>query len=60
MQIINPATEEIITEIQADNVNTLSAKFQRLQNAQPAWEETSLQERIDIVMRFSDLLVQNI
>ncbi|MES2774897.1 MAG: aldehyde dehydrogenase family protein [Bacteroidota bacterium] len=60
MKIINPATEEIIKEIKEDNDQSVEAKFQLLQSSQPAWQKTSLTERINILKKFSDLLTENI
>jgi acyl-CoA reductase-like NAD-dependent aldehyde dehydrogenase len=60
MQIINPATEEIITEIKEDSKETLTSKFELLQNAQPLWKNISLAERVEIIKRFSELLEKNI
>jgi len=60
MQIINPATEDIITEIEEDTKESIAEKFRLLQDAQPAWQKISLTKRIEILMLFSDLLVQNI
>ena len=60
MQIINPATEEIIREIEEDTKESIAKKFQLLQLAQPAWQKVSLAERIEILKRFSDLLEKNI
>ena len=60
MQIINPATEEIIGEIEEDTKESIVKKFQSLQSAQPAWECVSLSERIEIVKQFSGMLEKNI
>ena len=60
MKIINPATEEVIKEIQEDTQQTLEKKFQLLQSAQPAWQKLPLQERIEIIKKFSVLLEENI
>jgi acyl-CoA reductase-like NAD-dependent aldehyde dehydrogenase len=60
MKVINPATEEIIKEVQEDNTQTLEKKFQLLQSSQPAWQKRLLQERIGIINKFSDLLEENI
>jgi acyl-CoA reductase-like NAD-dependent aldehyde dehydrogenase len=59
MQIINPATEETIREIQEDNIQTLTGKFGALQQAQPHWYARALTERIDILKKFSALLEEN-
>src|SRR6185503_21387964 len=60
MQIINPATEEIIKEIKEDNKETITAKFESLRKAQPSWQGISLEQRVQVLKRFSDLLEKNI
>jgi acyl-CoA reductase-like NAD-dependent aldehyde dehydrogenase len=60
MNIINPATEEIIKEVQEDTQQTLEKKFYELRSSQPDWQKKSLQERVEIVKKFSDLLLENI
>jgi acyl-CoA reductase-like NAD-dependent aldehyde dehydrogenase len=59
MQIVNPATEEIIREIEEDTKESITKKFQSLQLAQPAWQIVSLAERILTLKKFSDLLEKN-
>ncbi|MBE5320675.1 aldehyde dehydrogenase family protein [Pedobacter sp. MR2016-19] len=56
MQIINPATEEIIISLEEDNSSTLQLKFDALKEAQPLWANKTLQERILVIAKFSDLL----
>lgn len=56
MQIINPATEEIITSLEEDNSSTLQQKFDALKEAQSLWANKTLQERILVIAKFSDLL----
>ena len=60
MQIINPATEEIIQEVEEDTLETISAKFAILQKGQAAWSHIDLSERIAIVINFSRLLALHI
>jgi acyl-CoA reductase-like NAD-dependent aldehyde dehydrogenase len=60
MKIINPATEELIGEIEEDTEVTLGEKFQQLQAAQPGWQKVSLSERIKVLQKFSLLLKENI
>ena len=60
MQVINPATEEIIADLTEDTSETLSNKLQRLRVAQPKWSQYSLSQRISIVRKFSGLLSENI
>jgi acyl-CoA reductase-like NAD-dependent aldehyde dehydrogenase len=60
MKIINPATEEVIKEVNEDTKETLSSKFQLLQSAQKEWSKVSLEERVEILKKFADLLESNI
>ncbi len=60
MQIINPATEEIIKEINEDSKEILHGKFELLRSNQPAWQKVPLAERVNVLMSFSDLLEKNI
>src|SRR5437762_13241192 len=59
MKIINPATEEIIKEVQEDNRQTLEEKFQSLRSAQPFWQEIPLSQKTEIIKKFSSLLEEN-
>ena len=56
MQIINPATEEIITEIQEDDERSLHEKFTALKIAQKGWGAEKLQHRISVLENFYHLL----
>lgn len=60
MQIINPATEEIIREIEVDTKESVEKKFQLLQAAQPVWQKTPHTNRVEILKEFSSLLKKNI
>jgi acyl-CoA reductase-like NAD-dependent aldehyde dehydrogenase len=53
MQIINPATEELIREIREDDKNTLAEKFNLLKNKQQDWAATSIAQRVGILQKFS-------
>jgi acyl-CoA reductase-like NAD-dependent aldehyde dehydrogenase len=53
MQIINPATEELIREITEDNRETLSKKFQILKKAQTGWSALGIKQRVKILQDFS-------
>jgi acyl-CoA reductase-like NAD-dependent aldehyde dehydrogenase len=56
MQIINPATEEVITEIADDTEESIAKKFQSLKEGQTLWANVPLQKRIDCIARFYELL----
>lgn len=60
MQIINPATEEVIRELTEDSAEGLRQKFDLLASVQPSWSRRSLAERVDILRKFSALLGENI
>ncbi|MGI8580875.1 MAG: aldehyde dehydrogenase family protein [Chitinophagaceae bacterium] len=60
MKIVNPATEEIIKEVQEDTAQTLEEKFQLLRSTQPDWQKISLPARVEILKKFSVLLEENI
>jgi acyl-CoA reductase-like NAD-dependent aldehyde dehydrogenase len=60
MNIINPATEEIIREVDEDTRETLGAKLEKLRLAQPAWYSLGLEKRIAIIRRFDKLLEKDI
>ncbi len=56
MQIINPATEEVIREIKEDSPATLQARFDSLKAGQPRWAEAAVADRVAVLKRFSALL----
>jgi len=60
MQIINPATEEIITETEVDAKESLTKKYELLRTSQPDWQNILLSERVKVLTAFSDLLEKNI
>ncbi len=60
MKIVNPATEEIIREIQEDSLESVNQKFKLLQAAQVNWQKVTLAQRTEILRTFSDLLEMNI
>jgi len=60
MNIINPATEEIITTIQEDDQAFLALKFERLQKSAKQWAAVPIQIRAEILEKFVSLLKENI
>ncbi len=60
MNIINPATEEIITTLKEDTLESTERKFKLLREGQGAWNEVLLKDRIIILQRFAELLKANI
>ncbi|HSU50492.1 MAG TPA: aldehyde dehydrogenase family protein [Segetibacter sp.] len=59
MQIINPATEEIIKEVIEDTGQSLVKKFGLLQSNQLEWQQVTLSERVNVLKKFIDLLEEN-
>ncbi len=60
MKIINPASEELITELPEDLMSTLEAKFQLLKGGQVLWKKIPITKRIELINGFSLLLEKNI
>ena len=60
MNIINPATEEIITSVQEDNEASLALKFERLKKSAKQWTAVPIQTRAEILEKFVSLLKENI
>ena len=56
MNIINPATEEIITTVQEDTPATAGGKYQRVRQGQIEWYQTPLSERLAAIQQFANLL----
>ena len=59
MKIINPATEEVIREVQEDTIESVANKFKLLQSAHPAWKHIAIKDRVAILKKFSELLERN-
>ncbi len=58
MKIINPATEEIITELTEDNSSSVQQKVSGLRQGQSVWQDTSVASRIETILRFGQLLTE--
>lgn len=56
MQIVNPANEEILKEVNEDSRESIQKKFQDLITSQRDWQNTALTERVEIIKTFSRLL----
>lgn len=59
MRIVNPATEELIENVQTDDVNSVKEKVMRARQAQPAWVALKLSERVSIIQRAAQILVDH-
>ena len=56
MQIINPATEEVIAEVPEDTEASVQEKYRLLQKGQPRWAALPVSDRIGCIARFRELL----
>lgn len=56
MKIINPATEELVGEVTVDTTEQIKAKYEKLRVGQAAWAARPLQERLDIIIKFGDIV----
>jgi len=56
MQIINPATEEIIGEVPEDTEASVQDKYRLLREGQPQWAARTVEERVECIARFRELL----
>ena len=59
LSIVNPATEQVIAEVNEDSINSLRSKLGNLKDHQAGWYKAPLEERIKILRGFSDLLKEN-
>ncbi|MGL1887441.1 MAG: aldehyde dehydrogenase family protein [Reichenbachiella sp.] len=60
MNIINPATEEIITKLEADSLDSIAEKIEHLRFGQKYWQSTPIKERLGCIKKFGQLILTNI
>ncbi len=60
MDILNPATGELITTLETDNHSSITEKMTLLREGQKQWYATPLRKRIEILQQFAELLKKNI
>src|SRR5688572_4699023 len=56
MKIINPATEEVLTNIPEDTKETIRQKYKMLAEGQRIWSAVSLVQRLNVIEKFHELL----
>ncbi|HEY4186593.1 MAG TPA: aldehyde dehydrogenase family protein [Polyangia bacterium] len=59
MKIINPATGQVLKELEDDTPATVGAKIARARAAQPAWAALPLGDRLAAIAKFRDLVGEN-
>ncbi len=57
MKVINPATEEMITEIADDTEQTIKEKLQKLKLGSKKWKKERVENRLSCIQKFSELLL---
>jgi len=60
MKVYNPATQEVIKDLIEDTAADVTAKFKKAQAAFSLWNQLKLEDRIQIITKFHDLLEKNI
>jgi acyl-CoA reductase-like NAD-dependent aldehyde dehydrogenase len=56
LQVLNPATEVVIRELESDTAETLATRLEAARAAQPAWAATPMDTRIACLERFAALI----
>jgi acyl-CoA reductase-like NAD-dependent aldehyde dehydrogenase len=57
LDVINPATDELITQLRIDDGAAVAIKAQKARNAQAVWAATPLADRMACIQRFRALVV---
>jgi len=60
MNIINPATNDVITTVETDTKESIAHKLTELRVGQKKWAKLLLNERIKVIQKFASLLQENI
>ncbi|UPT66116.1 MAG: aldehyde dehydrogenase family protein [Sphingobacteriales bacterium JAD_PAG50586_3] len=60
MKIINPATEELVGEVAVDSTEAIKFKYENIRAGQAAWAAKPLQERLDIIVKFGEIVDQHV
>ena len=59
MPVLNPATEEILTDCPRSSEEQLNQAVQAAKNAFSSWGQTQIQERKEIVLKIADIVEAN-
>lgn len=59
LKITNPATEETLQTLPCDNESAIIAKLSAARTAQVAWAARTVEDRVKVIAKFSDLLEKN-
>ncbi len=59
MDIVNPATEKVIGQLQEDDRESIQSKFNLCRKAQRKWKEWRPKDRVEVLSRFKELLMDH-
>ena len=59
MPVLNPATEELLTDCPRSSEEQLNQAVQAAKNAFSSWSQTQIQERKEIVLKIADIVEAN-
>lgn len=59
LQVVNPATEEIIVELNEDTDESVADKLSTLRTGQKNWSAVAVAERVAVLKKFAEKLQQN-
>ena len=59
MPVLNPATEEVLTDCPRSSEEQLNQAVQAAKNAFSSWSQTEIQERKEIVLKIADIVEAN-
>ena len=56
--VVNPATEEVLRELETDDASSIARKATAARDAQRDWARTAMVARLGVVRRFGELLAE--
>lgn len=56
MNIVNPATQEVIATVTEDTAASVAEKFSKLKTGQKKWAKMPVKSRVEAILKFYDLL----
>lgn len=59
MKIVNPATNAVIKEVTEDTTASVQEKFEQAKAAQKNWANLTIEKRLNVISKFSELLEKN-
>lgn len=59
MKIINPATEEVIADLEMDSQESINHKLNVLKSGQHQWRKLEVKDRLACIERFGELVMSN-